>query len=483
VTAPTVLDLEDLEWRSAPRDTLLGPRNGAGNWLAATVFFLLAAGVLPLTLLSTGRVNQLNSLTVAIQMAVIIWCAVRLTGLVRTGKPAPMAIGFWIYTYVFLGLAPLTQVVQGRFPGAAGVSLESTTTASLIVLLGIASYDLLRIVYGRVRHVEHRTRRLVFSEPRTAALAALGLVLAVAYAGWMGLDVLFTSRLALDTTLRTLDPAVAAVFVAAGTVPVFVALLAVIAGKRRPSAPRWLAIAALTMANLTVTNVFSSPRYWVGTVFLSLVLTAGPPPGRRRFQILVAATLAGLLFVFPYADLYRNDRNASLQLAPISEQFATSGDYDSYQQITLGVAYTRINGMQMGRQLTGAALFFVPRSVWPAKPQDTGTVLAQSAGYRFTNLSAPLWIEGYLDFGPLGVILLLGGLGLVSATIDRRFAAGITQRGPWFVAGAILGFYQVLVLRGSLLQSMARLSVIVLCLVAVTAIDHVRRQRVLPDGA
>lgn len=478
MSAPTILDLEAWECRGAAPDTPLGSRNGPGNWLAASIFFLVAAGALPLTLLSTGHFSQLNSLTIAIQLTVILWCAVRLTDLVRTGNPQPMAIGFWIYTYVFLGLAPLTQVVQGRFPGAAGVSLESTTTASLIVLLGIASYDLLRFVHSKLRPTEHRTRHLVFSKPRTSALAVVGLLLAAAYTGWVSLDVLFTSRLALDTTLRSLDPATAAIFVAAGTVPVFVALHAVIAGKRRPSRLRWLAIGTLVVANLTVTNVFSSPRYWVGTVFISLVLTAGPPPGRRRFQFLVVATLAGLLFVFPYADLYRNDRNASLQLAPISEQFATSGDYDSYQQITLGVAYTRVNGVQMGRQLTGAALFFVPRSVWSAKPQDTGTVLAQSAGYRFTNLSAPLWVEGYLDFGPLGVVLLLGGLGLASAFIDRRFASAASSRGPWFVAGAILGFYQVLVLRGSLLQSMARLSVIVICLVAVTAIDRSRRQRI-----
>jgi hypothetical protein len=120
------------------------------------------------------------------------------------------------------------------------------------------------------------------------------------------------------------------------------------------------------------------------------------------------------------------------------------------------VEIVKVHGVQWGHQLLGSLLFFVPSSVWSSKPLATGIFLADYliANYSmwFTNLSAPLVAEGYLDFGPLGVIVYAAGTALLVAYLNKL----ALRRDKWVALPFALyaSVFLMLVLRGSLMIAM-----------------------------
>jgi hypothetical protein len=180
----------------------------------------------------------------------------------------------------------------------------------------------------------------------------------------------------------------------------------------------------------------------------------------RTFALSLAL---GLVLVFPYADFARTaDPNAEVETVGPAAKLST-GDFDAFDQIVNAVTYVENEGHTGGRQLMGAALFFVPRAAWPAKPEDTGIFLANYKGYWFTNLSAPMWAEFFIDGGWWLLVLGMGTVGFLVRKLDNRTVLDyLTRDGPTAL-GVITPFYLVILLRGSLLQAMAGFTVLFLC--------------------
>ena len=77
-------------------------------------------------------------------------------------------------------------------------------------------------------------------------------------------------------------------------------------------------------------------------------------------------------------------------------------------------------------------------------------MLGKEADLGNVNLSAPLWAEGYVDFGVAGVLIYLFFLGRLSLLLGRLTSS--SALGPGFAC--FVGVYQFVLLRGSLLQAM-----------------------------
>ncbi|MDB5341039.1 MAG: hypothetical protein JWN70_6658, partial [Planctomycetaceae bacterium] len=164
-------------------------------------------------------------------------------------------------------------------------------------------------------------------------------------------------------------------------------------------------------------------------------------------------------YLFPVADMFRNSLNPSAKSQnPLASML--SGDFDSFAQITNATEFVAVRGHTWGQQMLGVIFFWVPRSFWPGKAIDTGSMLADMKMYSFRNLSAPLWAEFFIDGG---WILLVGGmlvLGVVLRQLDASGERALQVSGTPGLVGCILPFYMLLLLRGSLLQSMALLSIV-----------------------
>jgi len=114
-------------------------------------------------------------------------------------------------------------------------------------------------------------------------------------------------------------------------------------------------------------------------------------------------------------------------------------------------------GIGWGRQLLGDVLFFVPSSVWHTKPLATGIAignyLIMHHGGWFTNLSAPLPAEGYIDFGNVGAALYGAVLAIFVEWLNRL--ATDDSRAMAFPLAAYASLYLMFALRGSLMVAIA----------------------------
>jgi hypothetical protein len=179
---------------------------------------------------------------------------------------------------------------------------------------------------------------------------------------------------------------------------------------------------------------------------------------RKQARILLPAMFVfGALIAMPIVDsLTRNaDRETAFSYGNVLDQYFTSGDFDGMQSVNNASLFGRERGYQYGRQLISAALFFIPRSIWTGKARPTGTITAEAAGFKFTNISQPLPSEIYVDFGLPGVIVggFLIGLGLarLDRWIDRRWEETPAAR---LMAGIVVS-YSIILYRGTLLGVIA----------------------------
>ena len=214
----------------------------------------------------------------------------------------------------------------------------------------------------------------------------------------------------------------------------------------------------------------------MGPVVAILLLVLNYPPGLSRFQLLgsllallavassffrrswkVAFGLASpffLFFVFPAIKALGSGGTVdimSLLNRNVSE-YILRVDFDGFQQIVNSIIYLGNAPYRWGMNFIGAALFWVPRAIWPGKPLDSGYLVSSALGYHYTNVSNPLPSEAYLSFGWLGVLVVFFLLGwLVTATEARARAAQASQGlfRETILYALMMGFV-VIVMRGAL---------------------------------
>jgi hypothetical protein len=212
--------------------------------------------------------------------------------------------------------------------------------------------------------------------------------------------------------------------------------------------------------NLFINNPISSPRYWFGTIVLSLIFLMARWRSKISFSFLTTGIIILLLFIFPFADMFRYstniDKSVLQEAGSISEPLINKGDYDTFQQLINTTAYVEDNGIAFGKQMLGTLLFWVPRNVWSGKPVPSGVMVAAYKGYEYTNLSMPLWGEAYIDGGILGVILIFVIYGIIVSVIENIYINNYANVPNFLnVFVPVYAAYQLFMLRGTLMSAFA----------------------------
>jgi hypothetical protein len=211
-----------------------------------------------------------------------------------------------------------------------------------------------------------------------------------------------------------------------------------------------IVIVGILLANIL--NPISSARYISGTAMFAAATAFGLFATKQHFRLTTCGFLAGMIVIFPLADAFRYSRHVELKSTnPI--QSLLSGDYDSFAQLMNGYLVGAREGIVPGKQFSGVLLFWLPRTWWTNKPLDTGPYIANVRGYAFTNLSAPLWIEFYLNGGWLLLAVGMFALGFGLHRWDTRLNTQFNVYRMPGVLACILPFYMMILLRGSLLQA------------------------------
>ncbi len=448
----------------------------AGRFLSSFYLFFvlgLLVPVLQLRFAPDARVGASELLL----WAVIGYAGYRIASLGFRAAPRLLSLMFWLFVYVWLGVAPFAQSLSGSFP-LHGVYPDDTRAWAVgLVIIGLVAYEIgvRRADDSEPSLLERGLSSRVVDARSAGWFASLGLLTCLALiASIGGFGVFWGSRTDVFlrvTELMNNDSAKVLLYLQGVRSLAFVSLfvLCVVLRSRRGfdtvHARLWAAclLIALTGLNALLSSPINSPRYWVGTIGLSLAVLIWP--WRRRAAVLAwtVMCLALLVVVFPYADLFRVTTDVDLDQVTSQSGLVVSGDYDAFQQLMNGVVYVGEKGHSFGRQIAGAVLFWVPRRLWPTKPIDTGEMVAEHMVYENTNLSMPLWGEAYVDGGVLLVVLVFFFYGLVSRRLENRFLDEDASRTTLTVVlTPVLGVYQVFLLRGTLMSALAYLVPVIL---------------------
>ena len=454
----------------------LGETTQVNGALIALLVFATMAVFAPVAIIrATGIPTNASWLW---SLPAIAISAARFAFLIGKGEQRLFEMMFWCYSYIFLGLAPLAQLRLDFWPHTVPrIDGTYAAAAGLIVLVGCgaflggAGFDSVASV--RRRRNAERTydvvkQVLTINYARTIALSVIAIVIDIYFLSHLGWTIFLQSRTEVamgqndawgqSTTFPIMRGA-------AATAPL-VAFLALIRVRREAKSARMRGenISLIVMRSNTVLlvvvgiflvvvmNPISNPRYYFGTAFLSVATAFGLFATRQRFRFTACGFLVGMLLIFPLADAFRGSSEGQLKSTnPI--QSLLTGDYDSFAQLMNGYLVAARDGIVPLKQFSGVLLFWVPRTLWTAKPEDTGGYIAEGRGYFFTNLSAPLWIEFYLNGSWLVLAVGMFALGFALHRWDTRLNAELNLYRMPGLLGCILPFYLMILLRGSFLQA------------------------------
>jgi len=164
--------------------------------------------------------------------------------------------------------------------------------------------------------------------------------------------------------------------------------------------------------------------------------------------------MCGLIFIFPLLDVFRwYSSSAEEQFDVFGLETILAGHFDAYQMLVRAVD---IGELTYGYGFLGVFFFFIPRSIWPEKPNVSGLEVAQKSNLYFDNVSMPLVGEFYLNFWYFGVIIFSLIFGLLIKSIDANFLPKRTYllSVSWIIYFQTIGLL-LLVLRGGLLSAFA----------------------------
>lgn len=183
---------------------------------------------------------------------------------------------------------------------------------------------------------------------------------------------------------------------------------------------------------------------WIPVLFIKFRIIYRP-------NMFVYVMIAGLLIIFPFLDNFRHF-NGEVEFR-MRLDYLNSMHFDASQNF---MALIKLHTITYGRQLLGAVLFFVPRSIWPTKPTGSGFYLADKQGV-FSNISMPYFAEGFINFGYFGIFLFVILFAVFSAIIDKQFWSGdkvFTTAGNKIVYFILVGA-TFFIMRGDLMSSLA----------------------------
>ena len=447
--------------------------------ITGTVVAIALAVVVPLVVVAATpqppRDYWLGPLTI------LIISGLRYSWIVASRQRRLFEMVFWLFAYVFMGLAPLVQLRLDVNPGTTpNINHSFAWTASWLVILGVCAEIAGSELSGRRKDsVRLSPPTASVSWRRVALLEYVMFLGAVAYIGVIGVGSLLSYRSTLDTALMAAlrDSTAVAVVAAVISVGLLVSFLGQLQvrreqieqGSKRPSIMLWLTGILL----FVIVNPLSSPRYISGTVLLAALAGLGLLSSLRRFRLVAVCLIAAMVFVFPLADAFRWSGQVDLGSGNVLDSL-TSGDFDAFAQTINTVDYVHSNGITWGEQGSGALLFWVPRRLWSDKPIDTGPLVAHFRGYEYTNLSAPLFAELFINGGWATLVIGMFILGWWLRRWDDSADLVMRRNHVPSVIATIAPFYMLIMLRGSLLQSM---DVLVLILVFGWFIRRPQRSR------
>jgi len=404
----------------------------------------------------------------------------------REESATPADIVTFIFCWLFLDLAPKIQLVSapGSLVNTSNVIPTRVLFTNLICALFIVTFT---VVYASLQkrstmaEAAEQTTPEAAEPPRFTPLGiCLVMIICVAVTAILGRTPYQATQAA------TITPGMLVVkkfllFLPSATLLIYL-------HEMIRTRQKWVfsSVCVLTVFVLLVAiteNPLTEKRSGLGPVYLSVIFVAFESHLRslnRRLLLLVAS----MALIFPAITVLTHSHRQFLNGVKLDAILDTLKDhyfsvnYDAWANTYTIVEMVSKQGLSWGRQLLGDLLFFVPSSLWHTKPVATGIAIGNylimhHSGW-FTNLSAPLVGEGYIDFGTAGVVLYGAGLAMVVVWLNRLAnGRGKLVSFPIAIYAAV---FLMFTLRGSLMVAIAYGTGSLLAFLAAAACLSIGRQ-------
>jgi hypothetical protein len=392
--------------------------------------------------------------------------AARIIWLTFSPVPRLFDLAFWIFVYVFFGLAAEAEIATHRYPLFYGGYTDSQLiTTQIRIAVGVAAFVAgvgLWNRFSRGRSKPMAWDGLAISERRCQIVGIIGILAAGYEIAHLGISIFFSSRDTLGNSILNASGQVNgfqfynAVSKSGGvftsvllTMPALIALVYLIAsGLWRRNRVLFV---ILVIVNVIVNNPISNARAWTGVVAVGLLAALVNLRKRSRSTYFALGLLLSLLVSLSYLNVFRAPQSAhratTTSTPSLDQQLSQSPDFGMFQQEVNGTIYVHNDGFTSGRQLAGAVFVFVPRSIWPSKAGSTGILDSQIVGLH-GDWSSSLWTEFYIDFGYPELIIGFVLLGYLFTYLDNVFALSTSVATR--VMMPMLATYSMLFIRGAL---------------------------------
>ena len=334
--------------------------------------------------------------------------------------PFSLNLIFWTFMYFFMFFAPFIQYTSNKYPW--GESLIPPTDNEVFLCNLIIFFFSILWILGKVLFKSRQQKKKIKQTWISKAITieykpnynkkypillflSILITLIALYNG--GISGIFDSQVrkfysgenhSFNLILNISLPAVLTF--------VFIFYFSVWRDTRKHLIPTIISLACLIISYFPTTI----SRYMTAAIYLGILMVVLPAIRKRNLFFVVF--VFGLFIMFPFLNLFRygvEDISIPSFLNNLSENFISSyteGHYDAYISLVSALRYVTENSCVWGRQLIGAVLFFVPRTIWPNKPIGSGAMLMDyfSPG-SFSNVSCTFIAEWLLNFGMVGILL------------------------------------------------------------------------------
>jgi hypothetical protein len=367
---------------------------------------------------------------------------------------------FWYFFAIVFAWPGLFQSWEHHFPWPSRVSESDAEYSALISILFFACY----FTGTTISLGSRRSRRARLQVPVRAVSPAFlwGLILiSIICVGWFGIGRLFSSRYEVSNILDE-HILVFPYFIGKGvTLAGFLFALGRFpsglnsqnsSSRSSRNSGDYLLLVVFALLTVAWFNPEANPRFQTVAVVLAPVALWKRKLSRSAKATVISLLGVAQLFLFgPAKNIAMGGRFSLLSLDEM-RNYVFRVDFDTYQQLVNSVSYVSRHGILFATNLIRAALFFIPRSLWPSKPDHSGAIVANYMGYSYTNLDCPLQAEFYLAGGLIGVILLAFLLGRFVRRVSLSSARAQVNGFISFscVVLALSTGYAPILLRGSL---------------------------------
>jgi hypothetical protein len=348
-----------------------------------------------------------------------------------------VATVFYIFTFSWLGIAPIVQLATNSAawgdtavlsdPARVSVALWMNAVATAAFFIGAEAARSRENKQEIFRNTAALNRKPVFAFIVAGALA----LTPYAISANGGLGPLFSSRGELGDQLASAGlsmedvggPHYALIHILPGALGIAISLLSIHSIRRAwrgfRNVGRWPLVGFLLGVIILVifANPLANSRFIAASAFGSIVLSIFRPRSRRSANIFAALVLLVTLLIYPLANAFRSSK-ATVETG---RDAFTGPDFDGFQQVLNTMEYVNDFGHTLGIHVLSGLGFFIPRSIWAEKAEPSSSLVASHAGYTWTNLSMPIHAEFFLEFGWLGMLLAMGLLGYGVGRMDSAW--------------------------------------------------------------